>query len=851
MNRKTTLRHIISAAAAIVMCLSYAPVMPAQNVSVSAADAGTFDLDELKDNGIPVLNINIDESAEGYGTIKEMNESEDHSVECTGSLKLDVPDGYTGDYSSKELKDTDDLKIEYIRGRGNSTWGQYKNPYKIKLDKGADLLGMGKNKHWVLLANATDDTMLRNRIASYIGDRLGLAYTPQMLPVDVVMNGDYLGSYFLSEQVRVGKSRVEIDELTSDDNKEPEVTGGYLLSWGWQEQKDSSKPEYRFITTKNGEKYFCESTDFYEGYSDDKTGTEAQFEYISDYLQKIEDAVLSDDFKDKDGVDISEYLDLESAASYWWVNNFIKNYDAFGTSSTYLYKERSGKLFYGPLWDHDQSMGGSSPEGFNKQNTLWLNRLRAYNTDYQKILFEKWTQLDNIITDIIKEGGVIDKYVSEMYPSEQDNEKRWDISSIEGDDFDYKKKVEELRSWLAERQQWVRDNVNDELTKARCKITLINDDQVMTVMEEDYLHEVIRLPSPPVKDGYVFTGWVTADGNSDYFTPAITEDTTLYASYIPDEEAVLAEHIFFELPEKWVSINDLPYDASMLYITVPGEPQEKNYTWTSSDTSVASVDNDGRVTVQGEGDTTVSVKLKNGETGQYTLHVYDPSVAPMQKITSIKCDTDTITLKAGEYSQVSVYALPTPNEDPFLSYETDDTDVIELLEYGAFKALAPGEATITVTTLDDQVTTCKIIVTADSAEEDPGQDNDTGKHDDPGQDTDTGEEELSEPETDTTGQDTDDPEQETDDKDIVNDDTPSVDNDNDTEPDNSTDADKSADNKAKTTGDGNTNSADENKTSAPVSSGSNSSNPKTGAAAGTAYAAALAASAALIRKKNK
>ena len=46
-----------------------------------------------------------------------------------------------------------------IHVRGNSTAGQDKKPYKIKLDKKTDLFGLGggvKNKHWVLLANCFD-----------------------------------------------------------------------------------------------------------------------------------------------------------------------------------------------------------------------------------------------------------------------------------------------------------------------------------------------------------------------------------------------------------------------------------------------------------------------------------------------------------------------------------------------------------------------------------------------------------------------------------------------------------------------------------------------------------------------
>ena len=40
-----------------------------------------------------------------------------------------------------------------IRGRGNSTWSFPKKPYQIKFDNKENVLGMPKDKKWILLAN--------------------------------------------------------------------------------------------------------------------------------------------------------------------------------------------------------------------------------------------------------------------------------------------------------------------------------------------------------------------------------------------------------------------------------------------------------------------------------------------------------------------------------------------------------------------------------------------------------------------------------------------------------------------------------------------------------------------------
>ena len=202
-----------------VFCIS----MLSFPLSAAEADEALSELPEH--HQIPAVYLTIDPAE-----FDKVNESEDHSYRArTGSMMIRVPDGYAGDYSTEELEDTQELELEYIRGRGHGTWSADKKPYRIKLRENADLLGMGPNKHWVLLANRYDHSLLRNRLISYIGTEFGLAFTPKCLPVDLGVNGEYYGSYLLSEQIRIGENRVDIDELTEEDVSDPERTGGYLL----------------------------------------------------------------------------------------------------------------------------------------------------------------------------------------------------------------------------------------------------------------------------------------------------------------------------------------------------------------------------------------------------------------------------------------------------------------------------------------------------------------------------------------------------------------------------------------------------------------------------------------------
>ena len=211
---------------------------------------------EEVDNGIPVVYLNIDESR---GTIEEMIGSVDHSVYCYGTISIAVPEGFRySDMPDVSLESLNGLEMS-IRGRGNSTWERApKKPFKIKLEKKADVLGLGENKHWVLLANYFDQTLIRDRITAWLGDEIGLGFTPRGVPVDLVLIGDeygaqYLGSYYLSENVRVDKNRLQIEELNEDDTDPATITGGYLIQNAYQVAK-ASWESHRSLNPRKGKR---------------------------------------------------------------------------------------------------------------------------------------------------------------------------------------------------------------------------------------------------------------------------------------------------------------------------------------------------------------------------------------------------------------------------------------------------------------------------------------------------------------------------------------------------------------------------------------------------------------------
>lgn len=102
-----------------------------------------------------------------------------------------------------------------MKGRGNSTWTFYdKKGYQIKFDKKTAVMGMGKAKKWVLLANAGDDSMMRTQLIYDMASGLDMGYVPTFRYVDLWVDGEYRGTYMLGEKAEIGSSRLNLSEDT-------------------------------------------------------------------------------------------------------------------------------------------------------------------------------------------------------------------------------------------------------------------------------------------------------------------------------------------------------------------------------------------------------------------------------------------------------------------------------------------------------------------------------------------------------------------------------------------------------------------------------------------------------------
>ncbi len=671
---------------------------------------------------VPVMYFNIDES---QGTIEAMNSSDDHSVECCGTVDLVVPDEFNNDESFRdEYKRQDSLyglDLEYIRGRGNSTWMDNKKPYKVKLNEKQDLFGFGENAHWVLLANRFDNSLVRNRMTYWLGRELGMEFTPECVPVEVVMNGEFYGSYLLCEQIRVGKGRVEIDDLDKVKDA-PAVTdeiietGGYLLS-----MDSFTDDEVRSFKTKNNMQFYIESPEDNVAYYND---------YIKAYTQKVEDAIYDGgvDDTDENMPLYAKYLDLNAAVDYWWIQEFSSNGDAYCNGSTYLYKKRvsdteAGKLYWGPIWDFDFVAWGDLDYDVDAPTTLdtttapWFTMLMS-DPVFIKRVKERWEEaggLHDALDEITQQGGRLDKYLAQMETSYNYDHEKW--GPYDSPFTEYKDEIEQLREWIVKRTGFAEEEVR-MLSAEPHHVTFVIDGE--TVGEKDLIGAIYEkdFPEIPDKPGYMFMDWIDEEENSYKDGSRITSDLVLTARYVKGEDLVQAEDIFFGgydicYPVYLKADGNDNETFDQVFTVMPEDADSMSIMWTSSDESVARVTPDGgSVNIYDYGDVIITATLSNGKTKSYNLHIVN--YGDVEDREESVLDKTSLTLSPGEYSQIQIISTPLLCTPPEFIWLSMNEDVAKVDEVGVVTGVAPGTTNVlAVSSETREIMKCSVTVKGD------------------------------------------------------------------------------------------------------------------------------------------
>lgn len=353
-----------------------------------------------------------------------------------------------------------------IRGRGNGSWPFPKKPYKIKLNNKARLLGMpAKAKKWTLINNYGDKTLVRNLLAFRISEIMGMEYTPAGRLVDVMFNGEYKGTYQLNDQVEVKKHRVNVTELTPDDNEAPEVTGGYLIeidAYAYEEKKNFTTKYYNLPVSLK--------------YPDADDVTAEQFQYIQDYTNRLTN-VVNNGIYNEPKVGFRRFLDEDSFIKRFLIEELAANVDALW--SVHMYKERDSTRFHvGPIWDFDLAfendvrlhpVKGQTDWAYLHPNSTSAGNMRDFVT---RIIGVEGDRMRQLWGEARYYGGLtienlnafLDSMQTEAYESQKLNFTRWPImNQIVNQNYQvtgsYEGEMQVVRDFLAYRLLWMDDKL--------------------------------------------------------------------------------------------------------------------------------------------------------------------------------------------------------------------------------------------------------------------------------------------------------------------------------------------------------------------------------------------------------
>ena len=363
-----------------------------------------------------------------------------------GNLTIAAPNETIGAYNGA---------IE-IRGRGNSTWGMEKKPYRIRLASKYNLLGMpAKERNWVLLANYADKTLMRNALAFEISKFLGLPYSAPYRFVDVYLNDEYIGNYLLTDHIQVAEKRVEIETQKNTDTEEPAITGGYLVEADGFADAEVSK----FITSR-GMKFTIKSPD-------EETINSQQTNYITNFFQSVEDKLFASDFQDPQNGYMSN-MDQTSLVNWYLACEITGNSDSFW--STYMFKKKNDdKIYFGPLWDFDVAFNNDlrlgdttykrmSRNGHSQANRIWIERM-LLDENFRAALSKRWKELKSagLVTHL---NSLISNMKTTLDQSQAKNFERWPVLDTRVyQEFKatgtYDEHVEFMRSTVRKRMAWL------------------------------------------------------------------------------------------------------------------------------------------------------------------------------------------------------------------------------------------------------------------------------------------------------------------------------------------------------------------------------------------------------------
>jgi hypothetical protein len=310
---------------------------------------------------------------------------------------------------------------------------------------------MPKENDWLLNSFAFDDSMMRDYISYEMARQMGL-YATNLRYCEVVLNGEYIGLYALSEKIKRDGDRVNIAKLDDDENLFPQVTGGYLM------QTDRTSAEDPEAWNSNGAVYIHEKPN-----SDDIT--EVQSSYIESVFRALDTNATNSDITNG----YPSIIDVSAFVDYMLMAEIASNVDAYALS-TYYHKDRGGKLRAGPVWDYNLTYGNdlfdASSHNFDRSHTdVWQFKYSNIGANFWSDLFNEPTfkcYLAKRFNEVTAKDAPLNyDYISNLIDTTvaliseavvRENEKWTTIPDFSGE-------INNMKSWIEERITWMQDNL--------------------------------------------------------------------------------------------------------------------------------------------------------------------------------------------------------------------------------------------------------------------------------------------------------------------------------------------------------------------------------------------------------
>ncbi len=331
-----------------------------------------------------------------------------------------------------------------IKGRGNSSWGWPKKPYRLKFAEKVKPLGMTKGKSWVLLSNYQSGSLMSNAIGMKAANLMKASAANHIVPVDLYLNGEYRGSYNFTEKVGFANNSVDLPD---------ETTAAMLELDSYFDEPEGQK----FRSSPYGLPINIKEPDFSEG------TTSLTLETIQTSFNSFLAALYR-------GKDISRYVDIEQLARFMMVNELTLNYEFYHPKSTFCYRENfledTCKYVFGPVWDLDWCFGYEKNRNYfirEAESNYWKDMPSSMNaiTFIQDLRF-KYEPLDSVYRALWEEFMQNDlqellEYAQDYYDFAKNsfsaNTGKW------GDNTNYAQQAQTAANWLNVRSQKIYDDI--------------------------------------------------------------------------------------------------------------------------------------------------------------------------------------------------------------------------------------------------------------------------------------------------------------------------------------------------------------------------------------------------------